>query len=258
MLHTLTTSESSQYSNDGYFIRNKVFIKNELSFIREAVEDSVKKAKELSEKGNTYWLDGKRFVDIGKLTVQFESKDDSKIIKVIEPANLLNKSLDDLIRDKRLVEPIKGIIGADRVSLWTNKLNLKRPREGSGFGWHQDSPYWIHDCSHVNLLPNVYVALDDSYQSNGCFRVIKGSHKNGCLIGKNDGTQLGGFYTNPELFDLSNQVPMEVNEGSVIFFNPHIVHGSDSNVSDNPRRAFIITYQPADYPALKTGEVNNI
>ena len=61
-----------------------------------------------------------------------------------------------------MVKPIQDIIGQSEISLWTDKLNLKRPREGSGFGWHQDSPYWIHDSANVDLLPNVYLAIDNS------------------------------------------------------------------------------------------------
>ena len=30
----------------------------------------------------------------------------------------------------------------------TAKLNFKHPRVGSGFGWHQDAPYWFHDSDH--------------------------------------------------------------------------------------------------------------
>ena len=139
-----------------------------------------------------------------------------------------------------------------------NKLNLKSSKDGSGFGWHQDSPYWIHDCSHVDLLPNVYLALDDANRQNGCFRLINQSHLKGCLPGIDNATQLGGFYTNPDFFDLSDEVLMEVPAGSLVFFNPHIVHGSEPNESDKPRRAFIMTYQPANNPMLKSGLIDNI
>ena len=54
------------------------------------------------------------------------------------------------------------LVGAERVALFTDKLNLKRPREGSRFDWHQDSPYWAHFCAHLDRLPNVMVTLDDA------------------------------------------------------------------------------------------------
>jgi ectoine hydroxylase-related dioxygenase (phytanoyl-CoA dioxygenase family) len=51
---------------------------------------------------------------------------------------------------------------------------------------------------------------------------------------------------------------LEVPAGSLVFFNPHIVHGSEPNESDKPRRAFIMTYQPGNNPMLKSGLIDNI
>ena len=49
-------------------------------------------------------------------------------------------SFEALVDDPRIVVPMCGIIGTERVSIFTDKMNLKRPREGSRFNWHQDSP----------------------------------------------------------------------------------------------------------------------
>ena len=78
------------------------------------------------------------------------------------------------------------------------------------------------------------------------------------MPGTSDGSQLGGFYTDPRLFDLKNKVDIEAAAGSLIFFNPHIVHGSSPNKSKNERRAYIVTYQPSDRAMLKSGLVKNI
>ena len=86
---------------------------------------------------------------------------------------------DAILDDPRIVEPMRDLVGSERVAVFTDKLNLKRPREGSGFRWHQDSPYWTHACSHVDLLPNVMLTLDDAHEGNGCFRVVRGSHRRG-------------------------------------------------------------------------------
>ena len=57
---------------------------------------------------------------------------------------------------------MRELVGCERVSLFTDKLNFKRPREGSRFRWHQDSPYWAHFAPHIDQLPNVMLALDDA------------------------------------------------------------------------------------------------
>lgn len=254
----LSEQELGDYRDAGFLVRERAFAEDELTGLRDAVERAVDKAHQLTREGKTYFLDGKRFVDVGCMTVQFEHGAGSDAIRVIEPAQHLDKSLERLVADPRVVAPVRDIIGDENIAVWTNKLNLKRPRQGSGFGWHQDSPYWIHDSPHVDLLPNVYLAFDDADEGNGCLGAIRGSHRHGCLPGTDDGTQLGGFFTDPACFSESDRVMLKTPAGSLVFFNPHLIHGSDPNRSNRPRRAIIMTYQPAGFPMLKTGEVCDI
>lgn len=239
-------------------IRECAFGAEEMNAYREAVECAAARAFALSKRGKVYWLDGKRFVDVDHFTVQFEHSPSSDTIRVVEPVHELEPRLAELAFDSRIVEPMRDILGHETIAIWTNKLNLKRPREGSGFGWHQDSPYWIHDSNHVDLLPNVMLALDDASAENGCFQVIRGSHTRGCLPGTGDGSQLGGFFTDPACFDVGDAVRLEVPAGTLIFFDPHIVHGSAPNTSDQPRRALVLTYQPGGFATLKSKQVLNV
>jgi hypothetical protein len=256
--YALSKEELESYRENGFLIRTSVFSPQELVSMCESVEDAVDEAYRQSLAGKTYHLDSKRFVDIDFMTVQFEHETGSETIRVIEPVHHLNEGLESLVEDARIVDPVRSIIGTVSISVWTNKLNLKRAKEGSGFGWHQDSPYWVHDCDHVDLLPNVYLAFDDADEGNGCLRVIRGSHKQGCLPGTDNGTQLGGFFTDPSCFDESDEVLMEAPAGSLVFFDAHTIHGSQPNESDRSRRAIVMTYQPADYPMLKTRKVRNV
>lgn len=249
----LSADELAAYRQEGFLVRPAVFAKD-LEDLRDAVECAASRALEISGEGRTYWLDGKRFVDIGHTTVQFEHAAGTNTIRVIEPVHELDERLSRLLHDPRIAEPMRDILATDDIAAWTNKLNLKRPREGSGFGWHQDSPYWIHDSGHVDKLPNVMLALDDADEANGCFKVIRGSHTRGCLPGTDDGTQLGGFFTDPNCFDEADAIAMEVAAGSLVFFNPHCIHGSGPNRSDAMRRALVLTYQPGGFTMLKTGQ----
>ena len=256
--HDLEAQEREQYASDGYFIRPRAFSAADVARLTDAAEAAAACALALSESGRSYLLDCKRFVDVGHVTVQFEAPPDDAAIKVIEPICELHPHLEALLDDPRIASPMRGLLGCDRIGMWTNKLNLKRPGVGSGFGWHQDSPYWIHDCGHVDRLPNAMLVLDDADADNGCFRVIRGSHTRGCLPGTADGSQLGGFYTDPSTFELADEVALEVPAGSLVFFHPHIVHGSLPNRSRRPRRALVLTYQPADQPTLKSRTLRNI
>lgn len=254
----LSDRERRQWLEDGYLVRDAVFGAAEVARLQGAVEQAAALARDRSAGGVAYALDGNRFVDLpDRTTVQFEHRPGSDTIRVIEPAHHLAPALDALVDDPRLVQPMIELVGAPAVALWTDKLNLKRPLEGSGFGWHQDSPYWIHDCDHVDRLVNVMVTLDAASEANGCFRVIRGSHRHGRLPGTDDGSQLGGFFTDPACFDLSQQVAMTLPAGSLVWFGAHVVHGSGPNRSTLARRALVLTYQPAGLPMLKTGRVRN-
>ena len=176
---------------------------------------------------------------------------------MIEPFHHLDPLFDRLLDDPRIVEPMCDLVGSPRVSLFTDKLNLKRPEEGSGFGWHQDSPYWAHFCDHLDQLPNVMLALDDADEGNGCLRVIAGSHAQGMLPGREGEGTLGPLFTHPDHVDEARSRSAEMPAGSLLFFSPHTVHGSQPNRSGRPRRALVLTYQPAGLRRFKVDRVRN-
>lgn len=254
MLHKLTAAELAQYRTDGFVLKHNVFNAQQLRALRVAADRAVATAQQAAARpdASTYFLDGNRFVDVGRVTIQFEHQPGSSLVRVMEPVRLLEAEFEQLIDDPRLVQPMQQIIGADDLALWTDKLNIKAAHEGSGFGWHQDSPYWIHASNDVDNLPNVMVYFDVADRSNGCLNVIAKSHLAGCLPGSDDQRQLAGFYTHADSVDTSRAVALEAAAGAAIFFNPHLIHGSQPNASSRPRRAIILTYQSAGRPALKT------
>jgi ectoine hydroxylase-related dioxygenase (phytanoyl-CoA dioxygenase family) len=260
----LCVAEREAYERDGFFARHAVFSEPELKDLREAAELVVQRAEAHVADGreDDYAIDGNRYVEAGGSTIQYEHANaeqgtGSETIRVIEPFHHLHPSFDRLIDDARIVVPMRGIVGCEQVALWTDKINLKRPREGSGFRWHQDSPYWSHACDHVDQLPNVMLALDDADEDNGCFRVIRGSHAGRYLPGLGDGSRLGPLFTDPRSFDEADQVLAIVPAGSLIFFNPHTVHGSQPNRSGAPRRALVLTYQPGGNRMFKVPAIRN-
>ena len=254
---SLSPSERQQWQDHGYFIRHQQFAQTELLQLRRAAAKAAARAEGGARLGHTYFLDDKRFVDVEDATIQYEHAPGSTTLRVLEPVHLFHEQIDRLVDDPRLAQPMRELVGADSLSLWTAKLNMKSAA-GSGFGWHQDSPYWIHDCAHVDQLPNVMLALDAQSPANGCLRIIRGSHKLGILPGTADGTQLGGFYTDPAAYSLEDEEAMHVEAGALIFLHSLSVHGSQPNTSEHSRRALIFTYLPGDFPMLKNGEVRNV
>ncbi len=266
----LTRAEASQYREQGFFARSAVFGAEDLVRLRDAAERVAERASHSVEsiehgagRGTPdadvdYRIDGNRYVEAGRSTVQLEHGEGSRTIRVIEPFHYLDPVFDRLIEDPRIVAPLCGVLGSDRIALWTDKINLKRPREGSGFRWHQDSPYWSHVCGHCDRLPNLMLTLDDADRGNGCFRLVPGSHRQGFLPGLRDGTELGPLFTDPAAFDERAAWLAELPAGSLVVFDSHTVHGSEPNRSDRARRAIVLTYQPPDNPMFKLAGTRNV
>ena len=247
----LSASERRAYSEEGFFLRRSAFSEGEMVSMREAAERVVERAERFAQANDSYEIDGNRYSEAADSTLQFEHRPGSETIRVVEPFHHHDLRFDRLIDDPRIVAPMRDLVGSERVSLFTDKINLKRPREGSGFRWHQDSPYWNHACGHVDRLPNVMLALDDATQENGCFRVIRASHTKGSLPGLEGEGTLGPLFTDPRYFDEADQILVEMPAGSLAFFSPHTVHGSEPNRSDHPRRALVLTYQPSGHKMFK-------
>lgn len=258
----LSDVERAGWQRDGFIVRRGVFSAAEVERMRDAMERVVARAEAALPAGaDRYAIDGNEYVEaeLGELdcTVQLEHQLGSQTIRVIEPFHALHPVFEQLVDDPRLVQPMRGLVGSEQVAIFTDKMNMKRPREGSQFQWHQDSPYWTHFCDHVDQLPNVLVALDDAHEGNGCFRVIRGSHTEGCLPGRQGDGVLGPLFTHPDAFDEGAQFAAEIPAGSLVFFSPHTVHGSQPNASDAPRRAMVLTYQPGGLRMFKVDRVRN-
>jgi hypothetical protein len=258
----LTPAERSAWREQGFFFRAAVFGAAELAGLGDAAEAVVARAEEaVAAGGERYAIDGNTYVEIAldgrAATVQLEHAPGSRTVRVIEPFHALHPVFERLVDDRRIVTPMCELVGTPSVALFGDKLNLKRPREGSRFQWHQDSPYWAHFCRHLDQLPNAMVTLDDADESNGCFRLIPGSHRRGLLPGRQGEGVLGPLFTHPDCFDESRAVAAAVPAGSLVFFSPHTVHGSLPNRSERPRRALVLTYQPAGLRMFKEDRVRD-
>jgi ectoine hydroxylase-related dioxygenase (phytanoyl-CoA dioxygenase family) len=169
----------------------------------------------------------------------------------IEPLIDLSDIFAELSCDPRVTAPAEAIFG-DGVALFEDKLNLKLPG-GAGFPWHQDwSCCWR---AHTDELVTCFVALDDATEENGPLQVIPGSHHpRTCLPFRGDAENIDdpafrakteGFEVDPAAVDAASVVRATLGAGDMVVFDPYLLHASDRNVSDRPRRTIIYTYHPA-------------
>jgi hypothetical protein len=255
-----THAELEKYRAEGYFLRERAFSESELEPLREAVEavhHCVVREARGAGIAPVELIDDKRYQDLLDSSVKWEWRAGAPEIRSMEPYHHLDARLDALIDDARLWEPCASAIGAQAVSLFSDKLNFKRPG-GAPFPWHQDTPYWAFGCAHLDRLVSVLFYLDDATLENGCLWVIPGSHGRGCIPCFEDRGTLGRLYTDLEALDAVEPVALEARGGSVVFFHGDLVHGSRSNRTQQSRRALVLTYQPAELPRWQHDDIRSV
>ncbi|MEX2208926.1 MAG: phytanoyl-CoA dioxygenase family protein [Myxococcota bacterium] len=254
MKHAASEDELARYRRDGFFVRERVFGPSELADMRAAVEAVHARVSEAAAAGNAAEverIDGKRYQELVGSLVKWEWHSLRADVRSMEPFLHLDAGLERLVDDPRLWQPVTALCGTSLLALFTDKLNFKRPG-GAEFPWHQDSPYFVFDCPHVDRLVSLQVYLDDATLANGCLWMIPGSHLHGRLPCFEDQGTLGRLYTDVErALPGAKPLPIEAPAGSVIFFNGDVVHGSRSNETASSRRAFVLTYQPAGFTQFR-------
>jgi hypothetical protein len=133
-----------------------------------------------------------------------------------------------------IVLPRLRVAGDDGARLYWEQAVAKPPQARTELPWHQDNGY-------TPLVPEEYVtcwlALDDADVENGCLWVLPGSHRHGTRQHHNTGGPFRQGYDGDDV-----GVPVPVRKGSVLVFSSLLMHRSGPNVTDRPRRAWIIQF----------------
>ena len=167
-----------------------------------------------------------------------------RVIRKLEPVSDIAPLFAEYAHHPGIVDPLRQIFDDD-VSLFEDKLNLKLPG-GSPYPWHQD---WV--CcwrAHTDELITCFIYLDDADETMGCLQVIPGSHQGKPILPFKEG---GHFEIDPSVVHEERAVPVPLKAGGMIYFDPYLLHFSDFNTTDRPRRTIIYTYNPA-----RLGDIN--
>ena len=149
----------------------------------------------------------------------------------------------NVARHPTILEMVSQVIGPD-FALWNSSFFAKPAGNGKRTPWHQDGEYWpirpLATCT-------VWIAVDAATPENGCLRVINGSHKGGKLrkhrtVDADDVTLHQELM--PEEFDESQAVDLVLEPGQISLHDVFILHGSEANVSPNPRRGMTLRFMP--------------
>jgi hypothetical protein len=113
----------------------------------------------------------------------------------------------------------------------------KPSRQGTLLPWHQDRWNFLDR----DPLITVWTALDPATVANGCVQIIRGSHKYGLI----NPSHTSGFLTAAQAaeFAPAERVEyLELEAGEAVLLHNWLLHRSDTNATDIPRRAFSVCY----------------
>lgn len=175
----------------------------------------------------------------------------SDVVRTAMGLHLRDDLFARLVRDPRLVEPARQILGDDRLYVQQVKVNAKQAYTGEQWQWHYDFATHHHeDGVPEPLALNLHIFLDEVTEFNGPLVFIPGSHRDGPAP-----TALDTITTSYPLWTVGPDVvgPLAARgglvcpkgrAGTVLIFGDAMVHSSPPNMSPWDRRIFSLILNP--------------
>ena len=149
--------------------------------------------------------------------------------------------VDELTRHPNILDAVEQVLGPN-ILAWNSSWFVKMPGDKTYVGWHQDGAYW--GLSPMEVL-TAWIALGPVNQSNGCMRVIPGSHKRTHLPQRDTFNEDSALTRGQEIsveVDETKAVDFVLQPGQISLHHLWIVHGSKANLSDIPRIGLAVRY----------------
>ncbi len=169
------------------------------------------------------------------------------------PINL-GPAVFNLLKSPRMLSAVESLIGGEIYSNPIQHVRIKAPEKiiaqrdqfNSLYGktyWHQDVGVGLEEADDTQML-TCWVAVTEATVENGCLQVVPKSHRQGIALHCTPG-QL----SIPErLIEVDEAVPVPLNPGGVLFFDPLCKHASLDNKGDSFRWSFDLRYNPSGQP----------
>jgi hypothetical protein len=156
-------------------------------------------------------------------------------------ANFVLPFVDEISRQKNVLEPVKTILGPD-ILVWNASFFTKEPGTPDFVSWHQDLRYWgLSDAEEVTA----WIALSDATVQSGCMRFIPGSHRSDLLDHHDSFATTNMLSRGQELaveVDENNSVDTELQSGQMSLHHGNLFHASHPNQSSERRIGLAIRY----------------
>ncbi len=234
----LTHVQQDQFWSDGYLVVEGAVDNDTLARLRAQMDAWAEESRKHTEPYGEPTVDGRPRFDLE----ENHSAERPALRRINNPVEISDHFY-KVMTDAPMVDMVATLIGPD-VKYHHCKINSKLPGSQMVVHYHQDFPYTPHTNDDVITA---LLLLDDVDEGNGCLMVVPGTHK-----GAIDSLYESGEFTgkvNPVLEEeyLKRQVPIEGKAGSVCLMHTRLLHGSETNLSKDRRRAiYLCVYSAAD------------
>lgn len=234
-LTPVSDKQIRHYAENGFMILEGLFSKAEVQIFQQELErlhndEAVKNS--------------------GETITEPESGDVRSVFRVHEN----NPIFSSLAADERLAELARYILDDD-VYIHQSRLNYKPGFRGKEFYWHSDFETWhVEDGMPRMRALSMSITLTENHEHNGPLMLIPGSHRQyaACAGDTPDNhyqaslkKQEYGVPSDTQLKDMVKKGGITVAKckpGSVIVFDCNTMHGSNGNITPEPRSNVFFVY----------------
>lgn len=251
----LSATQIHDFYTKGYFVIEGLFSEQDLIPVRAGFDLLADKAAQLlstppdvvNDDVNGYDFEGSRFFLRGE-----------RILRVVWACGLAAE-MDRIGLSPALLSRVARLMDCRQLVQIICQTHFKLPGDSVSFPWHQDAEnrklgtdYW-RDVTGQGSYVQTALAVDDMAADNGPLLFVPYSTRYGCL-GFRKGADPSPY------FDEGDVEPLFMTPGSMAFFHPLVIHGSEPNTSTRSRRVLINGYcapgaNSFAYPGCGTGRV---
>jgi len=146
----------------------------------------------------------------------------------------------------------RRVYGDKPIGCFRAMFMNKPANKGTLLPWHQDAWSYLDRQPEITL----WTALDAATVENGCVQIIPGSHK----LDRINPEHSSGFLTEQQAAEHCPEdkiVHLELKQGEVALLHNWVLHCSDVNRTDAPRRGFSVCYMDGDTQHIGQGQAAN-
>ena len=153
----------------------------------------------------------------------------------------------NLARHPTILDAVESVLGSDLILILSHFI-IKGIEDKMEIGWHQDQWYWLHGVEGDRLC-TVWLAFNKTDRQNGCMRVLPGTNQPTLLdvnVKEDDGSTITTLEVEVDKDLADTAVDIELQPGEFSLHNAYVIHGSDSNRSQDFRKIYTIRYADAN------------